>query len=55
MKETVSQFPWTWLPITALLIFFAFFAILIVRVTMKSRQPVFREAGLLPLEDGEKL
>ena len=53
-QEILTQFPWPWLPSLALLIFFAFFIGLVVRVSMKSRQHLFKAAEGLPLSDGEK-
>lgn len=52
-QEILTQFPWPWMPAIALLIFFAFFAGLLVRVSLKSQRPVFERAERLPLEEGD--
>lgn len=54
-QEILSKFPWPWLPTAALLIFFIFFVGLIIRVSLKSRKPVFEAAETLPLHDGDPL
>jgi cbb3-type cytochrome oxidase subunit 3 len=52
MKQLIlTQFPWTSLPIIALVIFFTFFVGLIISVSLKSRQPVLQRASRIPLED----
>jgi cbb3-type cytochrome oxidase subunit 3 len=52
MKQLIlTQFPWTSLPIVALVIFFTFFVGLIVSVSLRSRRPVLQEASRIPLED----
>ena len=55
MKQTIlTQFPWPVLPMIALVIFFTFFVLLLVRISMRSQQPVFARAEVLPLEEGDK-
>lgn len=55
MKQVIlTKFPWPVLPMIALCIFFAFFVLLLIRVSMKSQRPVFAKASELPLEEGEK-
>lgn len=54
MRESLSLFPWPWLPSLALLIFFGFFVALIVRVSLRSQRTKLQQAELLPLDDGEK-
>lgn len=54
MKEALSRFPLPWMPTLAMMIFFALFVLLIVRVSLKRRQPILRAAAALPLEEGEK-
>lgn len=54
-QEILTQFPWPWLPTTALLIFFVFFVILLFRVSSKSQKREFVRAETLPLGDGEKI
>jgi cbb3-type cytochrome oxidase subunit 3 len=52
MKQLIlTQFPWTSLPIIALLIFFTFFVGLIISLTLKSRQFALQKASQIPLED----
>jgi cbb3-type cytochrome oxidase subunit 3 len=53
-QEILTQFPWPWMPIFAMMIFLSFFMVLIVRVSMKSRRHIFNSAENLPLHDGEK-
>jgi cbb3-type cytochrome oxidase subunit 3 len=53
-QEILTQFPWPWMPVVALLIFFIFFAGLLVRVSLKSQQPIFEKAERLPLEEGDQ-
>lgn len=53
-QEILSQFPWPWLPATAMLIFFAFFVGQIISVSLKSRRHVYSAAQQLPLEDGKQ-
>jgi len=53
-QDILTKFPWPWLPTLALVIFFSFFMILIIRVSMKSRQSLLQTASTLPLDDGEK-
>lgn len=53
-QQILTLFPWTWLPSLALLIFFAFFIGLLIRVNLKSQQSIFSTAATLPLDDGEK-
>ncbi len=55
MKQAIlTQFPWPVLPMIALVIFFTFFVLQLIRVSMKSQRPVFERASELPLEEGEK-
>ncbi len=55
MKQAIlTQFPWPVLPMIALVIFFTFFVLLIVRISMKSQRAVFAEAETLPLQEGDK-
>ena len=53
-QEILTQFPWPWIPILGLIIFFTFFVGLLVRVSLRSRQHIFQSAEILPLEDGVK-
>jgi lipopolysaccharide/colanic/teichoic acid biosynthesis glycosyltransferase len=53
-QEILTQFPWPVLPMIALVIFFTFFILLMIRVSLKSQQPVFDVAATLPLHEGEK-
>ncbi len=53
-QEILTLFPWPWLTVVALLIFFSFFVGLLIRVGMKSQRSVFAAAELLPLQDGER-
>lgn len=55
MKQLIlTQFPWPVLPMIALLIFFTFFVLLLVRISMRSQKLVFAEAETLPFKEGEK-
>ena len=53
-QEILIRFPWPWLTVIALLIFFSFFVVLVFRVSMKSRRHIFAAAETLPLQDGER-
>lgn len=54
MKQTIlTQFPWTWLPITALVIFFVFFVGLFVVTHFRSKTPIYSRAAELALEEGQ--
>lgn len=53
-QEILTQFPWPVLPVIALVIFFTFFVLQLIRVSLKSQIPVFVDASKLPLEEGEK-
>ena len=53
-QEILSLFPWPWLSTTALIIFFSFFVLLLLRVNMRSTQKVYKKMELLPLTDGER-
>jgi hypothetical protein len=44
--------PWTELPLCALLIFFATFTSVIVRMTVYARRGELQEMARLPLDDG---
>lgn len=55
MKQFIlTQFPLTWMPVLALVIFFAFFVGLLIQVSLKARQPIFREASNVPLDEAPK-
>lgn len=55
MKQLIlTKFPWPVLPMIALVIFFTFFVLQLIRVSMKSQQPAFERASELPLEEGVK-
>jgi hypothetical protein len=55
MKQVIlTQFPWPWLPTFALLLFFAFFSALIVRVCLKSTKELYAEVEKIALEEGER-
>lgn len=55
MKSLVlSQFPMTYLTVAALLIFFALFCVMLVRVSSRKRDQEFRDASRLPLEEGPR-
>ena len=53
-QSVLSMFPWPWLPAFALLIFFVFFMLLLVRVFSKSQKSTYSAAELLPLDEGKK-
>jgi hypothetical protein len=50
----LTQFPWPWLPAAALLIFFAFFVIMVARISRKSQTPLINEVARMPFDEGEK-
>ncbi len=50
----LSQFPMIYLSVTALLVFFVVFCAVLAHVTAKSRDPEFRSASRLPLEEGQR-
>ena len=52
-QQILTQFPWPWLPAAALLIFFVFFVLMIVRLLLESQKPVQLRASHLALEEGE--
>ena len=53
-QEILTRFPWPWMPVLALMIFFLFFAGLLIRVSLRSQRSVFEKAEQLPLEEGER-
>lgn len=55
MKQLIlTQFPWPWLSVLGLVLFFGFFVGLLIRLSLKSNQKIFHVAEQLPLEEGER-
>ena len=55
MKQLIlTQFPWPWLSVLGLVLFFSFFIALLIFVSLNSNQPIFRAAEKLPLNEGER-
>lgn len=54
MKQLIlTQFPWKWLPVVGLLIFFIAFLLLLIRILLESKDETVKTYSSLPLNDGE--